>query len=290
MLQDRDYMRRRTQGNGDSAASGMHALYGLIIVNVLLFLVIRRTDGLALIPAQFHQGYFHELVTALFLHDGFMHIFFNMFTLYIFGSLSAPILGARRFLGLFFVSGIAGNLLWLAFNWNSQVTLLGASGGCMGVIMATAMLMPNIEMYLLFIPYPIKLRTMAVVFIAIEIFGELTNSRPEVAYLAHIGGFAAGYIYAMLFLRREVQWNPLAKLFGSGTNAPNGMPRGWNIGEEQETRRNPGGPAHPSEGPVTQRELDALLDKISQQGINALSEAEMERLRQAREQMRKGPR
>ena len=286
MLQDRDYMRRWSQGKGGSA-SGMHALFGLIIANVLLFLVIRNTDGLALNPAQFRQGSFHELVTALFLHEGFTHIFFNMFTLYVFGSLSAPRLGARRFLGLFFASGIAGNLLWLAFNWNSPVSLLGASGGCMGVIMATAMLMPNIEMYLLFIPFPVKLRTLAVVFIAIEIFGELTSSRPEVAYLAHIGGFAAGYLYSVIFLRREIQWNPLAKLSGSHP-APGDLPRGWHIGGQQDPRRAPE-QTYSSSGPVTQRELDALLDKISQQGINALSEHEMERLRQAREQMRGNP-
>ncbi len=291
MLHDRDYMRRRPPSGDDyrQAASGVRALFGLIIANVIFFLLFQRQEGLALYPAEFRNGSFHQLVTAMFMHGGFMHLFFNMFSLYIFGSLSAPILGARKFLTLYFAAGIAGNLVWLLMNLNANTVLVGASGACMGVIMVTAMLMPNIEMFLLFIPFPIKLRTMALVFIAIEVFSELTRPYSGVAYIAHIAGFAAGYLYAVFFLRNCIQWDPLAKVFGKTTS---GMPRGWRMTDATgEDRKHPDAQQSapkPGTGPVTQGELDYLLDKISRQGINALSEAEMARLRQAREQMRGG--
>lgn len=280
MLDDRDYMRRRGRGEeSDPESGGLTCLFILIVANVIMA-ILPMEKSLRLIPQEFMAGEYWTIITALFMHDGLWHLFFNMFSLYIFGQMVAPMIGPKRFLSLYFVAGIGGNLVWLLSNLNSPAGLVGASGAVMGVIMVAAMMAPDVEMYLLFIPFPVKLRTMAIVFLALEIFSEVTQKNSSVAYLAHIGGFCIGYLFAILFLKQFVRWDPL-RLTGS-RNDPrrNPNPYGWKVSgqEKQQTGK----------GPVTQRELDMLLDKISREGINALSEEEMARLRQAREQMRGG--
>ena len=280
-------------------ADGKKTLFTLIIINLVVFLLFppQVENVFALTPQVFKNLCLYQIVTTMFIHAGFSHLFFNMFSLYIFGSLSAPILGRKHFLGLYFFSGILGNLLWLisALPSNSHTMLVGASGAIMGVIMATAMIMPDTEMYLLFIPFSFKLKTLAIVFIALEIFNQMTAAPySHIAYLVHLGGFAGGYLYMILFLRNYVQWNPLAKLFGTRLNTnqtfrgnnSGKMPHGWSFGSSSDDRKNPN--RDPRSGRVTQQELDYLLDKISREGINSLSEEEMKRLELAREQMRGG--
>ena len=287
MLNDRDYMRRRRREDSDPETGGMRSLFILIAANVLAFILFRTPD-FRLVPQIFQSGDYWTIVTALFMHDSLWHLFFNMFSLYIFGQMVAPVLGTKRFLALYFTAGIGGNLLWLLSNVTAPVGLVGASGAVMGVIMVSAMMAPDVEMYLLFIPFPVKLRTMAIVFLALEIFSQLTQPDSPVAYLAHIGGFVMGYLFAILFLKQFVRWDPLRILGGGNTRRPgNANPYNWKVsGRNNNTTSSAGTAGGPP--PVTQRELDMLLDKISKQGINALSEAEMARLRQAREQMRGG--
>ena len=300
MLDDRSYMRQRRRPANYDNGDGRKTLLTLIIINVIVFLLFSSAgavDAFALTTRGIRELRLYQLVTAMFMHAGFSHLFFNMFSLYIFGSLSAPVLGQKHFLGLYFFSGILGNLLWIisAFSDNNPGILVGASGAIMGVIMATAMLMPDIEMYLLFIPFSFKLKTLAMVFIAIEFFNQLTVAgHSNIAYLVHLGGFVGGYLYMILFLRHYVQWNPLKKFFGTHSNTNRSpfenfsrkMPKGWSFGSPSDSGKS----THASTGNnrVTQRELDYLLDKISRDGINSLSEAEMQRLEQAREQMMRG--
>lgn len=282
--------------------SGVMSVFALIAVNVLIMIAApeRVERSLILSPDVLETGRFWQLVTAMFVHANFEHILFNMFALYVFGTLIAPILGARRFLELYFFSGVLGNVLWLLSGTSAY--LLGASGAVMGVVMASAMMRPNVQMLLLFIPYPIKLRTLAIIFFLIDFFLEFAPMTSSVAYLAHLGGFLGGYLYMRFFLRKWMEWDPLGALFGkgsgrssagqggSGGSAPWGSfspppPRSGGPGDTSEGGASASSRPFPS-GKVTQRELDYLLDKISRSGINSLSEAEMERLRQAREQMR----
>lgn len=292
MLGDRDYMRDpRGRGNPSdpvrNARGGFHALIAVIVLNI--FCWIMDLKGLELYAPAVKEGEVWRLATSLFQHHDFFHLFFNMFSLYIFGSLIAPILGPKRFLLLYFVSGIAGNLLWMATSWSSFHVLIGASGAVMGIIIASAMMLPDIEMFLLFIPFPIKLRTMAIVFICIELFNQISvGTMSGIAYTAHIGGFIGGMLLMRSAFRRFVTWDPLAFLSGgndprrnpTGTQPP---PKGWSVRDD---RYSP--PPPPPTGRVTRKELDTLLDKISLHGINSLSEEELARLRQAREQMRSG--
>ena len=290
MLEDREYMRRRPTGDDErNVQSGRICVLTLIIINVAVWLLfgLNQNPRLCLIPAAVRNGDVLRIVTAVFMHVGFFHLLFNMYALYFFGMMIAPTLGARRFLSLFLFSGVAGNVLWLAVNWHANSLLLGASGAVMGVIMTAALLVPDMEILILFIPFPLKLRTAALVFAGIDVFMFATGDQSGVAYLAHIGGFLAGYLFSIIFLRREIRWDPLKALFGRGGSSQNYRFQGRYTAPSPDERKEPQGGA-PGSGPVTQKELDYLLDKISRDGINSLSEAEMARLRQARTQMRGG--
>ena len=146
MLEDREYMRRRPTGDDEgNARSGRTCILALIIINAAVYLLFGGNTSLCLDPVAVRNGDVLRIVTAVFMHEGFFHLLFNMYALYFFGMMIAPTLGARRFLSLFLFSGVAGNILWLAANWNTPALLLGASGAVMGVIMAAALLAPDVE-------------------------------------------------------------------------------------------------------------------------------------------------
>lgn len=291
MLGERDYM-RRMQEPEKTAASGSMCLFILIAVNAAVWLLGRPFAGaLVLTPEAVQHLELWRFITAAFTHFDFWHLFFNMFGLWMFGSLSAPVLGWKNFLNLYLICGAFGNVLWYVFNIDTPAVLLGASGAVVGVIMATAMMMPDIRVLLLFFPVPIKLKTMAVVYIILEVFQQSANTHSNIAYLAHIGGFIAGFLFMEIFLRREIAWSPLDLIFGKRPASPrmeefrraqrpqkpSAPPRGWTVSSYQNYTKN---------GAVSSEEIDRILDKLSRTGVNSLSEAEMETLRKAREQMK----
>lgn len=303
MLRDRRYMNQNPDEDPmETARGGLKTLYTLIIINILLFLIVDKTelsDLLPFTPTDFMKGAIWQPITAAFVHFDFWHLVFNMYALYFFGGLVAPRIGQKHFLLIYFICALAGNLLWFFFHINQDYRLVGASGAIMGVIMVAAMLFPNIPMYLLFIPFPMKLKTLALTFFVLDVLQQIgMNAGGNIAYLAHIGGFIAGGIYASTVLKKMINWNPWKKIFGENHGAGanftqfrndfSGYKRYSSSPEKQEQKNFTVHSARfDMNKPVTQSELDALLDKLSKEGINALTEVELQRLRQAREQMRK---
>lgn len=288
MLGERDYMQRMKEPE-QTAASGSMCLLILIAVNVVIWMLGRPfAEHLVVIPEAVRRFELWRFITAAFTHLDFWHLFFNMFGLWMFGSLSAPVLGWKNFLNLYLISGTFGNVLWYVFNINSPAVLLGASGAVVGVIMATAMIMPDLRVLLLFFPVPVKLKTMAIVYIVLEVVQQGANIQSNIAYLAHIGGFFAGFLFMHLFLSREIVWSPLDLLLGKRrpvsprmeafrrAQKPHKPPRGWTVTSYRNY----------TDGAVSPEEIDRILDKLSRTGINSLSEEEMEILRKAREQMK----
>ena len=161
-LYDRGYMRGSSPG--EQAISGMGMIMVLIAINVVLFLAGNILPGLAemllLTPQGIRSGRIYQLVTAGFLHLEFFHLFFNMWGLYLFGGLVAPHIGGRRFLWLYLIGAVSGNLLYLVLNWNSPGGLLGASGAVFAVMVATALLEPNRQFFIIPLPIPMKTRTL----------------------------------------------------------------------------------------------------------------------------------
>ena len=304
MLDDRDYMRRRPEPE-NTVRTGLKCVYALIAINVAAYIFTIgqqqfAADVLWLSADHFIGGMFWQPLSAMFMHAGLSHILFNMWGLYIFGGIVAPRLGGKAFLALYLSTGLLGNLVWLAAAWNSPAVLCGASGAVMAVTAAAAVMAPETPMLLLFIPFPIKLRTMAIVFFALEVVMELSGGQAGVANLVHIVGFIGGYLFIKFFFRREMLWDPLAALGGRrgyrpppNRNSGSGDASGWTY-HRRPDREPDYGPNFSTDSNfgfngtrVSQRELDYLLDKISRTGINSLTEQELQRLKQAREEMRR---
>ena len=285
-LYDRGYMHRSDGRFGGPASNDdwRRMLWILIGVNAALFLLAPfgspLCNALVLEIGAVRHGEVWRIASAGFLHRDFFHILFNMWGLYLFGGLVGPWIGGRRFLVLYLLGVVIGNGAFLLFNWNAPPTtgLLGASGAVCAVMAAAALLEPNRQFVLMFLPFwPMKTATLVVCYTVVELLSEVFGAEGSIAHLAHLGGFAAGYLYLKALFGSRLAWDPFRR---------RARPVEW---RPPPFRGDGGSDAPPDNGsPVSSQELDRLLDKISREGINALSEYELGRLRQARREMRGG--
>ncbi|VVB57971.1 Rhomboid family protein [Candidatus Anstonella stagnisolia] len=140
-----------------------------------------------------------QLVTSMFLHGSLTHIFFNGFTLIMFGPLLEQLIGGRKFLEVYFGTGILGGLLYLAgiyFGITAPLPALGASGALMGVLGTLAVLRPNMQLYVWFIPMPMYMAVF--VWFFLDLLGVFSPTS-TVGNLAHIGGLLGGLAYGYLY-------------------------------------------------------------------------------------------
>lgn len=206
----------------------------LLIINCIVFLAcflvpdIRFWGGLHYWQAsQFHV---YQFVTYLFIHggggefrDAFMHLFFNMFALWMFGSVMERTWGAKRFLIYYLVCGIGAGLMQeisqtlyvyycltpesisqfleisslppntlLQRNLNTMTTV-GASGSIYGILLAFGMTYPEERMFIIPIPFPIKAKWFVIGYAGLEIGLALSNSGDGIAHVAHLGGMLFGF-------------------------------------------------------------------------------------------------
>ena len=284
-MSGRNYM--MYSNGGGKYSSGIKCVFVLILINVLVFIILPGSpmyreilDAGALSTYGIRQLELWQFFTYMFFHGGFAHLLLNMWGLYLFGTIIAPDLGAMRFLNLYFISGITGALFWLIFNWGHPASIIGASGALFGVMMATAMLHPDREFILLLFPVPLKTRTLVVVYAVIEIFSELSVS-DNIAHLAHLGGFIGAYFYVRHVYKGNIPWDILSGFFKKGTVKKN---KGWTVNTYDPFEYHRDTPQ--DEQHITQEELDRILDKISEHGINSLTDEETAALKKAREQMK----
>ena len=136
-----------------------------------------------------------QLVTYAFLHGGFMHLAVNMFGLYMFGSPLEQVFGTRRFLLYYFACVVTAALTQLVVLGvtGTFVPTVGASGGVFGLLLGFAMLFPHTRIMLLIPPIPMRARTFAVLYAAIELVLGITGSS-GVAHFAHLGGMLGGFV------------------------------------------------------------------------------------------------
>lgn len=148
----------------------------------------------------FYRLQLWRLITFQFLHASPMHLVFNMLALYFFGSMVENWLTAKKYLAFYLISGIGGvggyMLLWrMNFLVESPyASLVGASAGIFGVLIAASQIAPNATVMLLFPPIPMRLRTMAWVFIGIAALTVLAKGNNAGGEAAHLGGAAVGYL------------------------------------------------------------------------------------------------
>ena len=179
----------------------------LIIINVIVFVAqlvfdstLGLTDILALYP--YNSGLFkpYQLVTHMFAHGGFLHILFNMYALWIFGSVLERMWGPKKFLIFYLICGLAAGLTQMFFVTTGAA--IGASGAIMGLLAAFAYTFPNTEFFILPFPFPIKAKYMAAIFAAFDIFGGFAGGY-NVDHFAHIGGLVMGLILVIIWNKTD---------------------------------------------------------------------------------------
>ncbi len=148
--------------------------------------------------------YFHfwQPLTYMFMHANFGHLFCNMFAVLMFGPALEESWGAKKFLLYYAVCGLgaaAVQLLTWYLTGNPGV-VIGASGAVFGILFAFGWLFPDVPMFILFIPIPIRARTFVYIYAAIELFAGLADfSFDNVAHFAHLGGFLFGWLLLLIW-------------------------------------------------------------------------------------------
>jgi len=207
----------------------------LLIINGLLFLATISLNnlGIDLVKIfglhQFQSNDFrpHQIITHLFMHGSFTHLFFNMFALWMFGKILENIWGQKKFLIYYMITGIGAAAIHLIFcqyqiinisnqipdlfniaiegKYNPSIPLskkltqliitptVGASGAVFGLLLAFGMLFPNALLYLYF-AIPIKAKYFVIGYGLIELYAGISNNPADnVAHFAHLGGMIFGY-------------------------------------------------------------------------------------------------
>ena len=294
----------------------------LLIANVVCYLLqllagslhIDLTDlfGLHFVLADDFRVW--QLVSYMFLHGSLTHLFFNMFSLWMFGGLIERTLGAKRFLtywmvcgigagicqefwqtGQYFVEGLntypmvnTGSAIISMSDYLNLWTTIGASGACYGVLLAFGMLFPNERIMLLLPPIPMKAKYFVAGYAAIELISAYA-SNDNVAHFAHLGGMLFGWLL-LRYWRTSRSRRPAANGW-TRWNEPPRTPSLWErITSRLRNRRTeqPGNAHHTAtrqndyDYNIRRRQeeqrMDELLDKIRQSGYDSLTQEEKQEL------------
>jgi membrane associated rhomboid family serine protease len=256
----------------------------LIIINAVVWILQLVLPGLTsflqFVPAQILSRPW-AIITYMFAHDptSFWHIGLNMLSLYFFGPPLEARWGSKEFLKFYFICGMGGALLSFLF---MSSPIIGASAAIFGVMLGFAMNWPDAPIYIWGI-FPIPAKILVGLFAAFSLYSGLTGRGGNIAHFAHLGGFAAGYIYLKLDRRGGGLFTRVRKMMakssmtvssggGSGTTGSVGTLRA--MGSPGARRGNSG-------EVELLNELDRVLDKISTQGMNSLSPEERRLLDEA---------
>ncbi|TWV14193.1 rhomboid family intramembrane serine protease [Bacteroidaceae bacterium HV4-6-C5C] len=209
----------------------------LLIINVLAFLatLVAQTYGVDLehylglhffLASDFNVA---QLVTYMFMHGGFTHLFFNMFAVWMFGRILEQVWGPKKFLFYYLVCGIGAGFIQEAVqfiqyetvlaaydnvntgsaiipmqDYLNMMTTVGASGSVYGILLGFGMLFPNQQLFIFPLPIPIKAKYFVIGYALIELYSGLANNPGDnVAHFAHLGGMIFGVILIMYWKRKN---------------------------------------------------------------------------------------
>ena len=221
-------------GRGGFMSNVPKAVKPIILINIGVMVLTSLNDPLmtrlfALNPITFITKPW-QLVTYMFMHGGFFHLFFNMYTLYIFGSVLERVWGPKKFLAFYFVTGLGAAAVHTGVEWiqmqgwlaqaaeGSHSALMaihslkmtptvGASGAIYGVLMGYAMLYPDSILTLIFPPISLKAKWFVLIFAAIELLTGVTGTGGGIAHFAHLGGLIFGYILIHVWKKKGTLYN-----------------------------------------------------------------------------------
>ncbi|QNL51278.1 rhomboid family intramembrane serine protease [Olivibacter sp. SDN3] len=242
--------------NSSSPFTGLPPIVkNLLIMNIVCFIGSLIFEKATLLFGVYYPDSpaFHwwQVFTYMFMHGNFMHIFFNMFALFMFGPVLEQILGPKRFINYYLITGLGALALQFAvqaYEVNAitgtvaasqhmdvnvvqrsavgpalqgldqdqintllsvyVIPMVGASGAIFGLLVAFGYLFPNTELYLMFIPVPIKAKIFIPIYIILELFlGVSRFAGDSVAHFAHLGGALFGFILIKLWrIKRPTLW------------------------------------------------------------------------------------
>ena len=174
----------------------------LLVVNIVVFLFTSFSaqifDLLALTPTlAIQKGMVWQFFTFMYVHGGFMHIFFNMFVLMMFGPTIEEVMGNKKYFIFYTLCGLGSGIFHILINGVGSIPLVGASGAIFGVVTAYAILYPRNIIYVYFVPMPAFI---AIILIAvIELFSGVSGVQPGIANFGHLGGMIVGFILVKFF-------------------------------------------------------------------------------------------
>ena len=289
----------------------------LLIVNFLAYIAtwvleLRGIDLTSLLGLHFFMAsnfHVYQFITYMFLHGSLTHIFFNMFALWMFGSVIERVWGPKKFLFYYICCGIgaglvqeivqyadysiqgiaayqyvnAGGVQMTTDAYINLWTTIGASGAVYAILLAFGMIFPNERLFIIPFPFPIKAKWLVVGYIAIELFSAMSGPGDGVAHMAHLGGMLFGFL-----LIRYWQKHPdSSQHFGRsrGQEFFDNMKRRYDR-RQQDSRmkaehtdpRRESDEEYNARKRQNQEEIDAILDKIRKSGYDSLTKEEKQKL------------
>lgn len=234
----------------------------LVLANIVVFGLQSLAPGIAgLLVFYPNEVLTHPwtIVTYMFLHGGFSHLFFNMLALFFFGGRVEQRIGGRDFARLYFISGVAGALLSLALAPASPI--IGASGGVFGVSLAFAMFWPRERIYIWGV-VPVEAWLLVAINTGVSIFSGFGGTGSGVAHFAHLGGYVGAWVYLTLRTRY------------SAANRFQRQSRGVPAAADRAVRQSYDRLRLDGVHALTRDEVNRILDKISAEGIGSLTPEE----------------
>ena len=188
------------------------AVKNLLIINIIVFIGTELIGDpmyqwFALFPIGSPFFRWWQFVTHMFMHGNFMHIFFNMWSLIVFGPMLERLWGSKKFLIFYFVCGLGAALcheLVLLTQPLSNIPTVGASGAIYGLLLGFGMLYPNYVLTLVFPPVSLKAKWFVAIFAGIELLTGVLGTHDGVAHFAHLGGMLIGWLLILWWRKRGV--------------------------------------------------------------------------------------
>jgi membrane associated rhomboid family serine protease len=191
-----------------------NATFLIILLNVICFFVFSGLiyfnpsfiDSIALMPSNIiNNFYFWTFLTSMFMHGGFFHLFVNMFSLMFVGNFVERLLGKKRFVLIYLLCGLFAGIIFvlssLFWTLDFNTYAVGASGALFGLIGVMMLLTPNLPVYIMFIPIPIKMKYAAPGMLILLWLISIAGNVP-IGNTAHLGGFVVGLVYGF-YLRKK---------------------------------------------------------------------------------------
>ena len=278
----------------------------LLIINVLMFIAtwvfemkgVDLSDYLGLHFFMASDFKVYQLITYMFMHGGFQHIFFNMFALWMFGVVVENTWGPKKFLFYYIACGIGAGLVQELVQYSHYIieglaaydsvrtpdgvlpmgdylnlwNTVGASGAVYGILLAFGMLYPEQRIFIFPLPVPIKAKWFVLIYVAIELLSALGTTGDGVAHFAHLGGMLFGFLL-ILYWRFKAKNRTSHSYSGWRTTSthPN-MNVHYNKNERSRDYE------FNAQKKEQNDEIDRILDKIRQDGYASLSEKEKKQL------------